>query len=168
MASRPRDTRAKIHRQCIQELEDRQGRITAEKLVQAAADPKHPMHKDFLWDDAKAGHKHRLDQARAFIAQVRVQITTSTKKVVVPAYVRDMDASPRQGMRSIARVQTDREAALETLLYETTRLQAMLERCREIAAGLELEEELDLALTAIRDLTGRIRMRAAPAPLHAS
>jgi hypothetical protein len=160
-------TQVQIRAAAIRALEDKQGRVTASALVEAARSPAHPMHRDFEWDDTKAGHRYRLDQARTFIAEVRVTITTSTKKVIAPGYLRDRDVAPAQGYRATAKLQSDRESAEETLLYETARLQAQLERCREVAAALELEIELDQALTAVKELEGRIRRRSAPTAIHA-
>lgn len=150
-------TRAKIRAEEIRRLEDRRGRVTAERLVAAAADPDHPMHEDFEWDNELAGHQYRLDQARQYIAQVRVVVEHSSITVVSPGYLRDLDAHPEQGYRSTAKLQTDREAAFKSLMYELARLQALVERCREIAVGLELQDELDNSMAAIKQATGRIR-----------
>ena len=141
----------------LRQIETRERKLTAEAVVSAAAAPKHPLHDFFEWDDTAAGHEWRLHQARMLIAQVRVVITTSTKKVIAPGYVRDMGAHPRAGHIATARLRSDREAAEETLLYETTRLAATLERCREIAAALELEVELESILAATLDLRSRLR-----------
>jgi len=156
-----------IRRECIRELEDHHGRLTAEKLVRAASNPKHPMHKDFEWDDAKAGHQHRLDQARTYISAVRVMVTASTKQVKAVGYVRDPWAKPHQGYINTARLRTDREAAEEALLDETTRLQAVFERCRELAAALELEADLEAILGSIKEFEGRIRRRGGSATVYA-
>jgi len=159
-------SRASVRLQCIRDLEDKQGRITAEKLVTAASNPRHPMHRDFLWDDAAAGHQHRLNQARTYIAAARAPVVTSTKKVVAPYYIRDPKAI-RQGYMATAKLKTDREASEEALLYETARLQAQLERCREIAAALELEDQLELILEAVKTMEGRIRRGSASVHLDA-
>jgi hypothetical protein len=161
MGRRParRASRARVHQTCIAALE-RGGIVTPEALVRAARNPNHPMHPDFEWNDRKAGHKHRLDQARTFIAAVRVTITTSTRTVKAPAYVRDPLSMPHiQGYIRTQSLQANRNHAIELLLYETTRLQALVERCREIGAALDLEAELDSALVAIHQLQGRIRRR---------
>lgn len=155
-SSNPKTKRA-AYASALRRLETRDGRLTAEMVLRAASDPKHALHDHFDWDDSEAAHQWRLHQARMLIAQVRVVITTSTKKVVAPGYVRDMEAHPRAGHIATARLQTAREAAEETLLYETTRLQATLERCREIAAALELESELEAILSATFDLRSRLR-----------
>lgn len=149
--------RTKIRAQAIKALERPGRRITAEKVVEAARDPKHPLHRDFDWDDSRAAHHYRLDQARAIIASVRVVITTSTKKLIAPAYVRDIEAAPLQGYVATAVLKNEREAAEELLLYETARLQAQLERCREIAGALSLESELEAAIGAVFELRSRLR-----------
>lgn len=43
------------------------GRVEAEDVVSAASDPDHPLHDRFEWDDAEAGRKFRLVQARLLI-----------------------------------------------------------------------------------------------------
>lgn len=152
----PVRTQLMIRAAAIKALE-RDGRLTARRLVDAARNPRHPMHRDFTWDNAVAGEAFRIDQARMLIAQVRVVITTSTKKLIAPAYVRDIEAAPRAGYVATTRLQNEREAAEETLLYETTRLQAQLERCREIASALELETELEAAIASVLELRSRLR-----------
>lgn len=163
MSKKPRTpTRLRIRAVAIKRLEDEAGRVTAEALVLAARNPKHPMHEDFLWDDKVAGHRFRVNQARAYIAEVRIVTTTSTVKVIAPAYLRDRDVAPRQGYIAIQRLQTDARAAQETLLYEIARAQALFERVREIAAALELGAELDTLLSMTKDFTSRIRMGGEP------
>ena len=41
--------------------------ITPRDLVSAAANPEHPAHAAFEWNDGTAAHQHRLAQARSFI-----------------------------------------------------------------------------------------------------
>ena len=81
-----------IRREAIKALEDSEGRTTADRLVQAAGNPDHPMHPDFEWDDAVAGHLHRLDTARRIMASLTDIITNGSKRISAPAYVRDPDA----------------------------------------------------------------------------
>lgn len=47
------------------------GRLTPAAVVAAAAAEDHPLHSRFEWDDAVAGHKYRLSQARQLIRVVR-------------------------------------------------------------------------------------------------
>lgn len=49
------------------------GRLTADRVIAAAADPDHPLHGAFEWDDAKAAHEYRLAQARQLVRAVAIQ-----------------------------------------------------------------------------------------------
>ena len=43
------------------------GTIKAARIVALAKNPKTPVHRMFEWNNAKAGHAYRCEQARAFI-----------------------------------------------------------------------------------------------------
>lgn len=45
-------------------------KLTAERVVNDAKASKHPLHNYFEWDDAIAGHLHRIQQARILIASL--------------------------------------------------------------------------------------------------
>ena len=47
----------------LQAIRDERGSLTPALVVEVAADPKHPLHGRFEWDDSKAGHQWRLEQA---------------------------------------------------------------------------------------------------------
>ncbi len=127
----------KIRAEAIEKLEDKFGRVTPQKLVEAARDRNHPLHEDFDWDDKSAAHQHRLHTARIIIASVRIVTKDTTRTISSPSYVRDPGRpSNEQGYISTVSLRDDKDASYEALLYETTRLQAQLERCREIAAAL--------------------------------
>jgi hypothetical protein len=146
----------KIRAKALKELENRFGRITAEKLLEAARAKTHPLHGDFEWDDKKAAYKYRLDQARDIIASVR--IFNETLKVSTVGYVRDPEAaSGDQGYVSVSKLRTETEAAEEALRSEVLRVEAILERAREIAVALGLVRELEIALEATLLLKTRLR-----------
>lgn len=50
------------------------------ELVDEASTPGHPLHDYFEWDDGKAGHQHRLHQARQFISSVRIVVKHGPKQ----------------------------------------------------------------------------------------
>ena len=56
----------------LQELYDRDGKTRAAALVEAATPEDSPAHGGFEWDNEKAGHEHRLLQARQWIRRVPV------------------------------------------------------------------------------------------------
>lgn len=150
-------TRASIRAAAIKALEDRHGRLTAEDLVQEARSPKHPMHRDFLWDDKKAGHQHRLDQARRYISEVRFVVTDVTRPIKGIYYVRDPDAHPNQGFIATQKLRSNKDVAKEALLYEVQRLEGQLERCKQVAAVLDLEDEIEAILDSVQVFALKLR-----------
>lgn len=65
----------------------RHGRLTAEILVEEAADTHHPLHHRFEWDDAIAGHQYRLNQGQAIIREVKVTFGSEGERKRVRAFV---------------------------------------------------------------------------------
>lgn len=59
-------------REQLQQIYEDMGRLTPQNVVQVAADPLHPLHARFEWDDSVAGAKYREAQARDLIRSVRV------------------------------------------------------------------------------------------------
>ena len=55
-------------------------------VVAAAADPAHPLHDSFEWDNDAAATEHRLMQARTLIRTVRVEVP-QTIGATVQAFV---------------------------------------------------------------------------------
>ncbi len=151
----------KVRRAALKKLEDKYGRVTAERLVQAASDKRHPMHRDFMWDNAKAGHKYRIEQARSIISNINM-ITTDVSKPICTSYVRDPNAPQNmQGYISVASLRTEREAAHEFLMNEAAQLEARLDRMRGLADALDLVDELDTIISSVMVLSSRLRSRPA-------
>lgn len=51
----------------LREVRNKWGTLTAELVVEEAANPDHPLHNQFEWDDAEAGYQYRLEQARSLL-----------------------------------------------------------------------------------------------------
>lgn len=58
--------------QALADLYERDDKLTAAAVVDAALDPSSPLHSCFEWDDSLAAHQYRLVQARRLIASVRI------------------------------------------------------------------------------------------------
>lgn len=129
------------------------GTLRPADVVNAARDPEHPLHERFQWDDAKAGEAHRLDQARSLIKSVKVEITTTTRKINAVAYVHDPSLPAREpGYVHVAKVRSKEELAREHVAAEVTRLASTMERTRDqaIAAGVpEVAALMDRLLAQI-------------------
>lgn len=155
-----RDRRLKA----LQEIESRTGRLTPESVVDAARDPEHPLHECFTWNNTDAAHAYRLDQARKLIASVRVVIETEKRTLSSVFYVRDPSMPVgEQGYVSLPRLRSDADLAREVLVQEFGRAAAALHRAHELAAALEIAEEVDAVLSRVRALRGFVEQSASAA-----
>ena len=133
------------------------GRITADQLVEAAADENSPLHGYFEWDDSVAAHQYRIVQARLLIGSVRYEVTSNETKLNCKGYVRDPAADPmEQGYIHVSRLRNDDDAARDVLLREFSRIAAMLTRARKIAAVLGMADPLDRMIDDLGIMTRTI------------
>ncbi len=56
----------------LEKIDSTENGLTPEAVVRVASDPDNPLHSQFEWDDKKAGHMHRLQQARSLIKRVKI------------------------------------------------------------------------------------------------
>lgn len=76
----------------LKRIQKKEGRLTAELVLQYASDPDSPLHVAFEWDDEEAAHKYRLYQARNLITNLQiVEEEDDEEYVVAPAWVRLKD-----------------------------------------------------------------------------
>lgn len=150
----------------LREIELRNGGVlTPEAIVQEAAKKNSVLHAMFEWDDAKAAHQHRLDQARELIARVRYSFVYEERTYSAPAYVRDPNKESReQGYVSVARIRTDDDLRREALCDEFARCAAHLARAYELAKALDIDAE---EVESIRRRVGVIQQSIASATIRA-
>lgn len=119
------------------------GEVTPEIVVKAASAESHPWHNRLTWDNEKAAHAHRLDQARALIRSVNYDIVLTSRVVSCPAYVRDPQRDVNeQGYVSIRTIRPKSEQARAVLEGEFERVRAALARAQAIAHVLQLEDQV--------------------------
>lgn len=94
-----RQIRNSVVLKALKSIEARNGgTLTPYDVVDEARDPGSPIHRLFLWDDAEAGERYRLAQARIIINSVRVEflgeqreaylnVRTKVENVTSRAYV---------------------------------------------------------------------------------
>jgi len=70
------------------------GRLTPKVVVEAARDPRNPLHNKFEWDDSVAGQKYREAQAQELIRSVRISYFPAGDKA--PNSIRAFHAVYRQ------------------------------------------------------------------------
>lgn len=149
-------------RQRLAELElNGGGRLTPAAVVEDAKDPASPLHDCFQWDDEKAAHAHRLDQARSLITSIRIVQKTDRTAVRAVFYVRDPSASDdEQGYVSTTTLRSYADSARAAIVAEFSRVADMLRRAREIAKALECEDEVEGLVRSVVDLRDRVQASA--------
>lgn len=127
----------------LRAIENKNGQLTPEEIVRVAKNPKHPLHPFFEWDDRKAGMLHRIEQARALLADVRWEITHLNLSKAIQ-YVRDPAAPTHtQGYIATRNLANDEEQARAAVIYEVDRAVAILRRVRDVAAALNVETDVE-------------------------
>jgi hypothetical protein len=126
----------------LDEIERENPDITPGDLLKMAADPSCPAHNFFEWDDEKAGHAHRVWQARTLLSR-RVVITTDSYSLTVPRYVRNPEAQPSTQSYIATRSISVEDLQHQTLAQEFARARALLERTRELSRMFGLMREVD-------------------------
>lgn len=111
---RPRVS-AQVAQREVKTIEDREGRVSPEAVVEAAQADDAPLHPVFTWNDAKAAHQHRLAEARRMLNHlVVVEVVGDDRKEVGPAYVsieviQTEEEELARGYVSLARAQSHPE-----------------------------------------------------------
>ena len=143
--------------QKLAEIAEKHGKLTPDFVVEEAKNPDSVLHDLFEWDDGIAGHQHRISQARQIITSVRVVITTENKKVSTVYYVRDPEAEPdEQGYVSIDKLKTNKDLARESIVLEFSRATSYLQRAKNHAEALGLEDEIEMLIDGVESLRERL------------
>jgi hypothetical protein len=132
---------------------ERQGRQTAEAILADAKRLESPLHELYDWDVQTAAEAHWLDRTRALIRMVKIVVHTETHTYRIPRYVKDPELPAReQGYTSLEHLRVDATLSRRALATELERVTSSLRRARNIALGLDLEEEVDRLLTVVSGL----------------
>jgi hypothetical protein len=120
----------------------RRGTITPERVVEAARDPKSPLHSRFTWENDEAAHQWRLQQARQLIRVcVSVVPGTNVNERVFVSLSRDSQKEGG-GYRVTADVLSDAELRAELLSEALKELDAFKHKYARLS-------ELSLVFSAI-------------------
>ena len=131
------------------------GELRPNYVVEAAKDETHPLHRFFEWDDKVAAHAYRVDQARALIRIVRVEI--DEEKEPVRAFYSINDGSG-QRYHPVERVMSS--ATMQVALWKSAKrdLEAFKTRYRAI---MELVEPVSDVLEKVERKIAETEHRAA-------
>ena len=126
--------------------------LTPETVVEAARNPRSPLHSQFEWDDGAAGESYRLQQARALIKRVRVDVVRADQTVIhAPVFVRAPSGGEGYALtQSVAVSAPDRRQVVLMALAQ----------CRSILRNLAAQE-VDELVEHIDRLTVQLREQQA-------
>jgi hypothetical protein len=126
----------------------RRGTITPERVVEAARDPKSPLHSRFTWENDEAAHQWRLQQARQLIRVcVSVVPGTTVNERVFVSLSRDSQKEGG-GYRVTAEVLSDKELREELLAEALNDLDIFKQKYARLS-------ELSLVFSAITKVQKR-------------
>jgi hypothetical protein len=141
-------------RKALRKLE-KEGKLNKYDVVEAARDPKSPLHRHFTWSDKRCGELRRADEAMRLVESYRLEIVVVDEVVSTPYYHRDPDrAGNEAGYIALPKLQEDKRLALLTLKMEAERVRSALTRARNIAVALGLKSQLENMLS---EIVGKIR-----------
>lgn len=146
------------------------GIITPDGAVEAARDPANPLHPQFEWDDVVAGHRYRLDQARALIRvcqptveYIRVEQEQPTEVEVIVLHDPRVSAKT-QAYVSSSDLIADCDASLDAVLLELRAVNSAVTRLARVASALDVDCPTDALEAEVMKLRARLegsRSRAA-------
>lgn len=143
--------------EAIRALENETGRLTPQRVVQAAKAKSSPLHSLFDWNTKTAAEKWWLQRARDVIGSVTYQYQTTEYSVRVPAYIQSGD---RAGYRSVIALRDDDASARESLIYALETAAGHLRRAVDLAAPLGLSADVDRLIESVVGVQRIVRAAA--------
>lgn len=151
--------------QRLHEIRNRNGGVLrVDDVIEDASTEDSPLHEMFEWDDATAAIEHRRYQARVLIQSIKVTTETVEGRQQSVAFVRHPDAvKGEQGYIYVPEARGDPDQAHAILVREFGRVAAYLERARELAVALELQQEVEELIVHVANVRRAIVSRRPPA-----
>lgn len=118
------------------------GRLTQDDVVRVAKDASNPLHGAFEWNDKKAAHAHRLEQASYLIRNITVQVSDKPDAQPIRAFVnvkRDED----QSYTSVHHAMSDAELRAQVVASAWAELTAWRKRHAELVEFATLFAVID-------------------------
>jgi len=110
-ARHPKGLKAEVVASVVEQIEARDGGVSAEAVVQYAKPKSSPLHGAFEWSDKAAAHQYRLDQARGLLHSVEVVIDREGRE---PLSVNAFVVTQSEGGGGVDRAYRSVETALAT------------------------------------------------------
>jgi hypothetical protein len=126
-------------------LYEADGDVRGSRYVEVGRDPDHPFHPTLEWDNDKAGHQYRLQQARNIIASIEVVMVDETgddsgeHPVPMPVFFSVPSTDQREGryrtLDDVIRHPEELTAATLALMEKRDALEARLQHLKRRVEG---------------------------------
>ena len=133
----------------LSRIEKSTGMVTPEAVLERATVKGSALHDHFEWDDSKAGHQYRLQQAGELIRSITVETSRSNilPSQPVRAFVNVEEAGSRH-YTSTARAMGSKELRDQVLAKAWRDLEAWRQRYAELTEFARIFQEIDQARDA--------------------
>lgn len=122
--------------------------LQPDEVVKAAESSRSPLHKIFEWDNGRAGHEFRLEQARRLIRHIRVTITYPNQK---PKEVRVFfNLKDGEGYRRIVEIEKEEDLRTRMLTLAAGEVASARSKLAELKGMGEVSSLLAKAESEIR------------------
>ena len=130
----------------FEKIEKQYGSVTSELVLQSATPEDSPLHEIFEWDDSKAAHSYRLQQATVLICNLSCEVETENelKPIVARAYI-DVSGNTKGSFVNVKAAfqnQDSRELVLQRALNELKAFQEKYKNLLELADLFSVIDEL--------------------------
>lgn len=144
-------SKKELRQQAVAACADRSGRITPERVWQAARDPQHVLHNEFEWNVKKAAEQQWCETASRLIREFKFTVIIEKKKYLAPYYVSDHRVDYPAYVET-ARIARREDWAERQLQEELTRIEGAVKRARGLAAAFELQAHFERLLDNIIEI----------------
>ena len=126
---------------------EKKGKLTGEQLVEVSRPEDAPLHKEFDWDDAVAGEKWRVHQARMIINSL-VVIAPETNTEVRKFYNIQMSKDDRkyESIEAVMQKVEKRDILLRSAMRELSALRKKYAALSELAKVFDAIDGLENAV----------------------
>lgn len=132
----------------IKKIEDRDGIVTREALLEESRPEDAPTHKCFEWNDTEAAEKYRLWQAGQVIRDIVVTIIDTDKEkepIKAPMFVNTADRSTQKArFTSVDRAFNDKEMRDTVLRNALTELRMFRNKYGQLKELRDVFKEIDM------------------------
>jgi len=130
----------------IRLIEERDGIVTPEAVVEYAKDETTQLHGQFTWDDGEAAEQWRLQQARQVIRAMVTIIPNENENVVTKALVHILETPRNQaGYMSVGKVLSDdeyRKQMLDNAYKELRTFRKKYAHLKELVSVFEIIDKV--------------------------